>query len=393
LQALRTKLQLRIGRIISALKIHEDIILIEVSDIRVNKFEGEILIPLIEHLSTNFLSYPLLSFLENICADYELTETQKLVARIQHRARELINKGSTPVSIKHQSRTEKYTQAVDRVKFEEKIEEDERAMKIEENENCRPQMKIEDETGQHVKTIQSHPLDMILSKSIKKQQPGAIKDQRRAMFFDKFIKGHLEAKTTMPVHVKKEEKAYNDYPSLNQKMATTLVKKNRTKKILEMSNLNTDKTTSRRKLTTPFNSKLVYLPKKSSKAILPHLMVPAKAKPNILYDLQNPHPTSPLVTPPTSPLQVCSPIGRPLEGKDKLSPKLIERSTSLSAAKSPNRALPEAIIDCESDNENSLTFDDWTRNIVAFSTPNKEARNGRNLTEQANKILMFGEGC
>ena len=90
-QALRKKLKLRISRIINALKIHEDIILIEVSDIRVNQFEGDILIPLIKHISKKYLSYALLEFLEELCDECDLVETKKIINSIRANSRELMN--------------------------------------------------------------------------------------------------------------------------------------------------------------------------------------------------------------------------------------------------------------------------------------------------------------
>jgi hypothetical protein len=46
------------------------------------------------------------------------------------------------------------------------------------------------------------------------------------------------------------------------------------------------------------------------------------------------------------------------------------------------------VIDCESDNENFLTFEDWSKNIVAFSTPLKE-KTTRALIESSQKQLNF----
>ena len=47
------------------------------------------------------------------------------------------------------------------------------------------------------------------------------------------------------------------------------------------------------------------------------------------------------------------------------------------------------IIDCDSDDGGFITFEDWSKNIVAFSTPLKEETNGRVLIQSQQKHLTF----
>lgn len=73
------------------MKIHEDIILIEVNDKKVNKFEEELFIPLITKLIRNYCSHNLVSFLINLASDCDLNETLRVLKIMNDKMRGYIN--------------------------------------------------------------------------------------------------------------------------------------------------------------------------------------------------------------------------------------------------------------------------------------------------------------
>ena len=89
-KALRNKLELRIIRIVNSLKIHEDIICIDISSNNTSKLESEILTPLIKNVGSMFYSPKLISFFKEMCKDCELTTTLKVVNHLQANARTII---------------------------------------------------------------------------------------------------------------------------------------------------------------------------------------------------------------------------------------------------------------------------------------------------------------
>jgi hypothetical protein len=89
-KALRNKLELRIIRIVNSLKIHEDIICIDISSNNSSKLEAEILTPLIKNVGNMFYSPKLISFFKEMCKDCELTSTLRVVNHLQANARTII---------------------------------------------------------------------------------------------------------------------------------------------------------------------------------------------------------------------------------------------------------------------------------------------------------------
>lgn len=87
----RKKLHSRIERLIQGLKIHEDIILIEVTDQKPNKFERELFIPLSTYLIKTYCSHNLVSFLISIAKECDLDETLRVLTGLNSKMREYIN--------------------------------------------------------------------------------------------------------------------------------------------------------------------------------------------------------------------------------------------------------------------------------------------------------------
>lgn len=92
LQNLRSKLRLRITRIVQAIKVHEDIVIIDVSENSEYRFEAELLIPIISRIAPKYFSYNFLKYMESLCREEGLNKTLKVVLDLKRRARELINK-------------------------------------------------------------------------------------------------------------------------------------------------------------------------------------------------------------------------------------------------------------------------------------------------------------
>ena len=84
---------------VNSLKIHEDVICIDISNNSSSKLEEEVLIPIIEKVGYNFQSHKQIVFLKDMCSECELTNTLKFVKHLQANARNIIqnnNKRDNP---------------------------------------------------------------------------------------------------------------------------------------------------------------------------------------------------------------------------------------------------------------------------------------------------------
>lgn len=125
---------------------------------------------------------------------------------------------------------------------------------------------------------------MFKRKSDKKKKKG-IRDHRKEMFFDKFIKGNLEKKLKVKTE-EKELKSKRAHPldALLKRKHNSAIKK---RKQLEMELLLTKKHNSgqlKRKLTTSFGNQLVFIKKKTLKR---EKKVNPQPRQDMLIDLKN----------------------------------------------------------------------------------------------------------
>ena len=79
---------------VNSLKIHEDVICIDLSNNGSSKLEEEVLIPIVKKVGYSFQSHKQLVFLKDLCSDCELTNCLKVVKHLQANARNIIQNNS-----------------------------------------------------------------------------------------------------------------------------------------------------------------------------------------------------------------------------------------------------------------------------------------------------------